>query len=175
MGEEQSIDITAMMVLANRFLVRLHQLGFRVIQKVDEQGRDLYQYVIPPLVTIPAGPFLMGSDKEKDREASDDEYPQHEVSLESYEIAKYPLTVAEYACFLQATDHQRPQKADDVTWKKQRERGDHPVVCVSWRDIQAYVQWMAKGTGGEWTMPSEAQWEKAARGVVSYSSSEVAA
>jgi formylglycine-generating enzyme required for sulfatase activity len=157
MGEEQTIDITEMMVIANQFPVRLHQLGYRVIQKMDEQGQDLAHYVIPPMVRIPAGPFLMGSDKEKDEETDDDECPQHEVHLETYEIGKYPLTVAEYQCFLKSTERNAP-----YSWEDQMTHQDHPVVEVSWDDTLAYVQWVSQMTGEGWRLPTEAEWEKAA-------------
>jgi formylglycine-generating enzyme required for sulfatase activity len=166
MGKNQTIDITEMMVIANQFPVRLQQLGYQVMQKIDDSGKDQgSSYVLPPMVMIPTGPFLMGSDKEKDSEADENECPQHEVSLEPYEIGKYPLTVAEYQGFVWATGHSEPPTGGDVTWENQLERLDHPVVCVSWEDIQGYVKWLAQVTGEEWRMPSEAQWEKAARGI----------
>jgi Sulfatase-modifying factor enzyme 1/TIR domain len=112
-----------------------------------------------PLVLIPEGPFLMGSDRKKDMDAFVAETPQHVVNVGDYWIGKYPVTVMEYAYFLQATHSQIP---DD--WSKQLKKPDHPVVSISWYDAIAYVQWLANVTGKRFVLPSESQWEKAARG-----------
>jgi formylglycine-generating enzyme required for sulfatase activity len=71
---------------------RLTDLGF-VGHTADE-----VEYVTPPLCAVPAGPFLMGSDPARDIEANDAEQPQHTVTLPAYHIARYPVSVAEYAC-----------------------------------------------------------------------------
>jgi formylglycine-generating enzyme required for sulfatase activity/nucleoside phosphorylase len=117
------------------------------------------EIILPPIVNIPAGPFIMGSDKRQDSQAFDNEMPRQTVVLETFEIALYPLTVAEYACFVQATQHPPPND-----WSNQQEYRDHPVVWLSWRDACAYVQWLAQVSGQPWRLPNEAEWEKAARG-----------
>jgi formylglycine-generating enzyme required for sulfatase activity len=123
------------------------------------------EVIIPPIVAVPAGAFLMGSDKKQDTQAYDDEVPQRTVTLATYQIAMYPLTVAEYACFVNATNRAVPQNAGAVTWQKQlAERQDHPVVCITWQDALAYAQWLAQVTGEPYRLPSEAEWERAARG-----------
>jgi len=139
------------------------------MQAIDEQGHDAYQYVIPPVCEVPAGPFLMGSDKNKDAQAQDNELPQHVVTLAAYRIGTYPLTVAEYACFVHATQRSEPQRrprvGNNLTWQTQlSERWDHPVVNVSWQDVLAYVRWLAQVTGETLRLPTESEWEKAARG-----------
>lgn len=118
--------------------------------------------IISPTVAVPAGPFLMGSDKRHDVQAYDSELPQHTVTLDAYRIGTYPLTVAEYACFVTAT--QRSAPSGNPTWGQQTERADHPVVNVSWEDVVAYAQWLSQMTGRPWRLPTEAEWEKAARG-----------
>jgi formylglycine-generating enzyme required for sulfatase activity len=124
------------------------------------------EVIIPPLMTISAGPFLMGSDKAKDNQAHDNELPQHTINLTPYEIGKYPLIVAEYACFVRATKHEEPHSPfNNLTWKQQQERINHPVVNIVWKDALAYAQWLAKLTNEQWRLPTEAEWEKAARGV----------
>ena len=108
-------------------------------------------------VTIPAGEFLMGSDKKKDKKAKDHETPQHRLYLPEFQIAKYPITNAQYQAFVAAAGHQAPEHWKDGVMPKGLE--NHPVVHVSWYDVQEFCKW-AKAR-----LPSEAEWEKAARGV----------
>jgi formylglycine-generating enzyme required for sulfatase activity len=113
--------------------------------------------IVPPVVPVPAGAFTMGSDKQRDPQASDDELPEHWETLPAYQMGKYPVTVAEYACFVRVGQRQ-PQD-----WQGQLAKLDHPVVYVSWRDALAYAAWLAQLTGQPWRLPTEAEWEKAAR------------
>src|SRR5262249_2779754 len=118
--------------------------------------------LVPPTCAVSAGEFLMGSDPKRDRAAWDDERPQHRVTLPGYEIARYPVTVAEYVRFVRAAGPGSPR--NQLTWEQQLDgRPDHPVVNVSWRDAVAYAAWLARATGRPWRLPSEAEWEKAAR------------
>jgi formylglycine-generating enzyme required for sulfatase activity len=112
----------------------------------------------PDLIPIPAGEFLLGS--AGDRDAQEWETPQHPLYLPAYAIARTPITNAQYAAFLQDTDHRRPRR-----WRgRNAPRGkDHlPIVYVTWHDAQAYCQWLSAATGKPYRLPSEAQWEKAA-------------
>jgi formylglycine-generating enzyme required for sulfatase activity len=116
----------------------------------------------PELILIPAGEFLMGSDPKKDKGAYDDEQPQHTLYLPDYWIAKMPVTNAQYAAFVQATRYKAPRH-----WKNRKVpagKDAHPVVYVSWDDAMIYCKWLAEATGKSYTLPSEAEWEKAARG-----------
>ena len=115
-------------------------------------------------VTIPAGEFLMGSDKEKDSEAYSNELPQHTVYLSEYQIAKYPVTVAQFKAFVEDSGYQ-----PEENWKDDNAYANHPVVNASWHDAVAYCEWLTeklrkKGRNCRITLPTEAQWEKAARG-----------
>ncbi len=164
MSFHQSVDITELAVLSEQFPLRLMQLGFRLMQAVDEQGQDQYRYVVPPTCEVPAGRFRMGSFKRHDPQAEDDEWPQQKIYLPAYRICTYPLTVAEYACFVQIWPQREP-KARRVSWQAQlAERLDHPVVGIGWQGVVAYADWLAQVTGESWRPPTEAEWEKAARG-----------
>ena len=110
------------------------------------------------MVWVPPGPFLMGSDKEKDPQAHDTELPQHEMTLPGYWIGRYPVTVAQFRAFVEASGY---QLASTVSLKGP---DDHPVVQVAWRNALAFCRWLSERTGVPVTLPSEAEWEKAARG-----------
>ena len=114
------------------------------------------------LVRVPAGEFLMGSDPKVDKDASSDEQPQHRLILPDFYIGKYPVTNEQYAAFVKATRQSAPEH-----WKKGQipaGRGNHPVVEVSWQDAVAFCQWLSQTSGKTMRLPTEAEWEKAARG-----------
>ncbi len=118
----------------------------------------------PELILIPAGKFLMGSDPKRDKQARDNEQPQHSLYLPDYYIAKTPVTNAQYAAFVRAIGLRPPEQWN---WKrKEPPQGEenHPVVDVSWQDAVAHCRWLAKTTGKPYRLPTEAEWEKAARG-----------
>jgi formylglycine-generating enzyme required for sulfatase activity len=116
----------------------------------------------PEMVLIPAGEFLMGSDPSVDKGAFSDEQPQHTLYLPDYYLAKTPVTNAQYAAFLQATGYEQPEDWKGGNPPKGKE--DHPVVNVSWHDAVAYCRWLSEATGKPYRLPSEAEWEKGARG-----------
>ncbi|MEM6338084.1 MAG: SUMF1/EgtB/PvdO family nonheme iron enzyme, partial [Bacteroidota bacterium] len=90
------------------------------------------------------------------------ESPQHSVELSAYRIGKYPVTNAEYRSFIDETSHPAPHDWDNGNYPEGL--SDHPVVHVSWEDAVAYTDWLSKRTGKPYTLPTEAQWERAARG-----------
>ena len=116
----------------------------------------------PEMILIPAGEFLMGSDPRKDKYAGDNEQPQHTLYLPDYYLAKTPVTNAQYAAFVQAVGHDPPKH-----WEGGKPPGgkeEHPVTHVSWYDAMAYCRWLSEVTGKPYLLPSEAEWEKGARG-----------
>jgi serine/threonine-protein kinase len=109
-----------------------------------------------PVVWVPAGPFLMGSDRKDDSQAFSSEIPLHTVTLPGYWIGRYPVTVTQFRGF-----------AAEQRWanrKRLRGPGEHPMVNVTWYDALSYCRWLQQQTGLPVTLPSEAEWEKAARG-----------
>jgi formylglycine-generating enzyme required for sulfatase activity/energy-coupling factor transporter ATP-binding protein EcfA2 len=114
-------------------------------------------YGEPEWIRIPAGKFTMGSETGKDNQK-----PCHPVYLDEYWIARVPMTNAQYFLFVQATGHAVPDHWQDGRPPKHLE--SHPVTKVSWHDAVAYCRWLSQVTGKSITLPSEAEWEKAARG-----------
>lgn len=132
--------------------------GFNELIEVISPRKDFE----PEMVLIPAGEFLMGSDPEKDRDAREDEYPQHRVYVSEFYIGKYPITNLEYRSFLQATDYEVPSGFYENLYRQSRE--NHPVINVPWKAAVAFCAWISKETGKSFRLPTEAEWEKAARG-----------
>lgn len=107
----------------------------------------------PDFARIPAGWFEMGS-----RDGRDDERPVHRVWIDAFDLAVFPVTERQYADFLEATGHEPPRD-----WPGTPARDEFPVVGVSWFDARAYCEWRTS-QGGPVRLPTEAEWERAARG-----------
>ena len=105
------------------------------------------------MVWIPAGRFRMG-----DLQGGGDsnEKPVHRVWVDKFAMGRYEVTFAEYDHFAQATGRQKP---NDQGWG----RGNRPVINVSWNDATAYAAWLSQQTGQKYRLPTEAEWEYAAR------------
>ena len=102
-------------------------------------------------VKVSAGSFKMGSNEYSD------EKPVHRVYLDTYYISKYEVTFDQYDAFCAATGRGKPS---DSGWG----RGSRPVINVSWYDAVAFCEWLSRKTGRAVRLPTEAEWEKAARG-----------
>ena len=141
---------------------------------------------------VPAGEFIMGSDS--DNSWQSDEKPQHTLNLPySYKAAKYPITNAQYELFVEAggygerrywteagwAEKEKPTWGDKQPWTGPRNYGEpfnlanHPIIGVSWYEAVAYCRWLTEvmrdcgmlAEGWQIRLPTEAEWEKAARGV----------
>ena len=139
----------------------------------------------PELALIPAGEFLMGSE-----DAEDDERPVHRVHVDDFFLSVQPVTNAEYARFVRESGRRSPaiyeiplvvraggnerersfrQVGSPYVWNDGHpsdDRADHPVTLVRYDDASAYCAWLSAGTDRTYRLPTEAEWEKAARGGV---------
>ena len=106
----------------------------------------------PEMVNVKGGVFEMGS-KESFRAK-----PVHRVTINTFSIGKYEVTVGQYKAFCTATGRAMPE-APEWGWNDK-----HPIVNVTFQDAISYCLWLSKKYGGNWRLPTEAEWEYAARG-----------
>lgn len=128
------------------------------------------------MVYVPAGEFAMGSNN-----GGKHEKPEHKVYLDGYWLSKYETTLGQFKTFVSATGHrtdaEKSSGASIYSQKKWVKKTDanyrnpyfgqndsHPVVCVSWNDARAFCGWLSRETGLKFRLPTEAEWEKGARG-----------
>lgn len=111
----------------------------------------------PKLVSIPAGWFLMGSE-----EGQDNERPLHRVWVDGFRLAECQVTNAEYASFVQAAGEEAPALLNDPNFNHPQQ----PVVAISWFEAVRYCEWLSGLRGQKYRLPTEAEWEHAARGGV---------
>jgi len=140
----------------------------------------------PEMVAIPAGAFTMGTTEAQkaqqqaaelwNEELFADELPARDVTVPTFALARTEVTIAQFQAFIDATGY-RPSGVcwalqegefgfrEQINWRHPgyEQRPDHPVVCVTWWDAQAYARWLSLRTGETYGLPTEAEWEYAAR------------
>lgn len=110
---------------------------------------------VPDMVLIPEDFFLMGSEQ-----GQENEVPLHRVWVDGFGIGRFPVTRKEYKIFVEETDAPVPAFWSDPMFSDP----DQPVVGVSWDDATAYCRWLSERTEQRFRLPTEAEWERAARG-----------
>jgi formylglycine-generating enzyme required for sulfatase activity len=126
----------------------------------------------PEMVWIPAGSFRMGNIQGG---GDSDEQPVHRVSVGRFAMGRYEVTVGEFRRFVKATGYKTDAEKGGSCWTSGQNKGaswrdprfsqsdQHPVACVSWNDGVAYAKWLSQETGQQYRLPTEAEWEYAAR------------
>jgi formylglycine-generating enzyme required for sulfatase activity len=135
----------------------------------------------PEMVIIPAGHFMMGAPIDESGRYSE-EGPQHQVSISRFAAGEFDITLGEWKAFVAATNHTisggcawsaLPADSAHKPWDLNPsanwsnlgfpQNDQHPVVCISWNDIQDYLSWLSMKTGNKYRLLTEAEWEYAAR------------
>ena len=127
----------------------------QAVASIYQPERDTGMAIVPEMRRLPGGRFMMGSPPEEP-EWDGNEDPQREVTLAPFGLMVNEVTFAEYDRFAGTTGRKLP---DDEGWG----RGRRPVIHVGWDDAAAYAEWLSEQTGERYFLPSEAQWEYAAR------------
>ncbi|WP_295453008.1 bifunctional serine/threonine-protein kinase/formylglycine-generating enzyme family protein [uncultured Thiodictyon sp.] len=150
------------------------------LERIAKAERDRQAAIVPAMVRIGAGSFSMGC-QPGETECDDDEKPAHSVKVAAFELGKTEVTMAQFRAFVAANPGYltEAEKGDgcygwkDNSWVKDKafswrnvgfaQEDRSPVVCVSWNDAKDYVAWLSKQTGQTFRLPTEAEWEYAAR------------
>jgi formylglycine-generating enzyme required for sulfatase activity len=159
-AEVATLALAALLQLDDVAKRRVLAMAQHPLAPLLHQGSEAYlsHLLGQSFVYIPYGSFLMGSHPATDELANPNEQPQHVIHLTGYWISRYPVTEARYRAFATEANHPLPDN------NHQQAADDYPMVDVTWYDALAYCHWLSQRSGLRVTLPSEAEWEKAARG-----------
>jgi len=168
----------------SREMVKMETAAGRV--ETRRKMAEILNEIQRNMVKVEGGTFTMGCTTEQLANCGDNEKPAHAVTLNSFYMAKYEVTVAQFEIFINETAYQTDadregwsyaytgsswEKNEGVNWRcgvggSERSLGEynHPVIHVSWNDAVAYCNWLSSKTGKKYRLPTEAEWEFAARG-----------
>ena len=181
-AREQGMDAAVLALLGGKTWAEVEEAAEEAAERAERlaskwpPGRKLRDCeVCPELVVMPAGRFRMGS-PESEEDRYDNESPVHEVTIpEPFAVGIHEVTLEEFGHFVQETGHSAGETCwtFEGEWKERRNRSwrkpgfrqgeGEPVVCVNWKDAQAYVRWLSSKTGEGYRLLSESEWEYAAR------------
>ena len=174
----------------NKLIMTFFVLLLPFASVAQEEQTALERELAGEMVSIPGGTFRMGDlsgegdDEELPEYSIVEELPVHSVTVPAFRLGKYEVTVGQFRRFVEATGYRTDAErdtggaagcdtytGDSWDWtagRSWRNPGfsagdDHPVTCVNWNDAQAYVEWLSAETGGHYRLPTEAEWEYAAR------------
>ena len=129
-------------------------------------AQDCESCAVPDMVIVPSGTFIMGSAM-TDIDRHDHEGPQHWVNIQSFAVGKYEVTRGQFAAFVTETGYDAGSCRHDseFSWRDPgfTQTDKHPVVCVSWHDARAYINWLSEKSGQSYRLLTEAEWEYVAR------------
>lgn len=166
-----------------RLVEYLHVVLNEIDQQCSDQPSDFFptEDYEPETVLIQQPQFIMGSDPRHDPDAEEREQPPHAEFLNTYRIGKYPVTVGQYRAFVRRGGYENPQFWTRLGWHHREQRNwdfprlwegtrwtsddRQPVVTVSWYEALAYAEWLSTVTGRWYRLPTESEWECAARGI----------
>ena len=154
--------------------IALRRAGSKAIPRAGDRFRDCPE--CPEMVVVPAGSYRMGSPSGEAGRSSE-EGPVHEVTFHRpFALGVHEVTVAEFGRFVDETGHRTGSSCavwEGDEWEDRAglgwrdpgfgQGGGHPVVCASWNDARAYMKWLSLRTGEAYRLPSESEWEYAAR------------
>ena len=144
----------------------------KTVPTAGDRFRDCAE--CPEMVVLPAGSYRMGSPSHEQWRVGD-EGPVHEITIAApFAIGRHEVTVAEFGRFVDETGYSAGSSCwtlENGDWEPHAglgnpgfgQDGRHPVACVSWDDAQAYAAWLSRETGEKYRLPSESEWEYAAR------------
>ena len=152
---DAAIDAVSRYLVAAGRTGKFYREALELLDQAEQkQAEPIQMPILPEMVVIPGGSFRMGCVSGLD--CHGDEKPVHRVRVASFELSKYEVTFEEYDHFIAETGRRSPK---DEGWG----RGRRPVINVSWEDAVAYAEWLSVQTGERYRLPSEAEWEYAAR------------